>query len=90
MIGIYQIFNTLNGKAYVGSSRHIDTRWKQHIGSLGRGDYHSILLQRAWDKYGSEAFDFEVIQECSENQLIDEEQFWLNILNFQQNQLSIS
>ena len=31
MIGIYKITNKLNGKVYIGQSRDIDARWRQHI-----------------------------------------------------------
>jgi predicted GIY-YIG superfamily endonuclease len=29
-IGIYKIENLLNGKIYIGQSKHIETRWSEH------------------------------------------------------------
>lgn len=30
MSGVYQIYNTVNGKRYIGSSIHIEQRFKEH------------------------------------------------------------
>jgi group I intron endonuclease len=54
--GLYEIYNTSNGKRYVGSSVNIASRLKQHTAMLVRGRHHSVALQRAWDKYGAESF----------------------------------
>jgi group I intron endonuclease len=61
--GVYQIRNIINNKRYIGSSaRGIYNRWKLHKSTLNRKIHHSILLQRAWDKYGKENFIFEILE----------------------------
>jgi group I intron endonuclease len=80
MIGIYKIRNKINGKFYIGSSININHRWTIHTNSLKRGDHHSIVLQRAWDKYGPDNFIFEIIEETSNDVLIEREQFYLDEL----------
>lgn len=65
--GIYQIVNSVNGKRYVGSSVNIEARWKHHLWRLTRGDHHSVVLQRAWNKYGKDSFNWIVLQECHED-----------------------
>ena len=30
MIGVYRIFNNINGKSYIGVSNDIEKRWKTH------------------------------------------------------------
>lgn len=60
--GVYIIKNMKNGKVYVGSSADIPTRWCKHRGALDAGTHHSVKLQRAWIKYGREAFSFEVVE----------------------------
>lgn len=72
--GIYEIVNNANGKRYVGSSVDIEKRWRHHLWRLGRGDHHSPALQRAWNKYGGDKFIFNVILECHEDVIHQEEQ----------------
>jgi group I intron endonuclease len=69
LCGIYKITNNANGKIYIGQSINIKARWKDHINSLNRKDSHSVLLQRAWNKYGEEYFSFEILELCTENML---------------------
>lgn len=63
MQGIYRIRNKINGKYYVGSSVDIRSRWQAHRRELDRGDHHDTYLQRAWDKYGGNNFEFELAKE---------------------------
>jgi group I intron endonuclease len=59
--GIYYITNKVNGHKYVGSSVDIEKRWIDHKCALKGGRHHSIYLQRAWDKYGEENFEFKIM-----------------------------
>jgi group I intron endonuclease len=72
--GIYEILNTVNGKRYIGSAIKIAQRWKQHKVALRRGVHHSIPLQRAWDKYGEQAFKFLPVLTCAKSMLLFYEQ----------------
>lgn len=75
--GIYIIKNLANGKVYVGSSANISARWCKHRIALEAGTHHSVKLQRAWAKYGRDAFSFEVvaIEKNREKRLALEQQF---------------
>lgn len=73
LCGVYKITNNVNGKVYIGQSINIKERWNDHIKSLNRRDSHSILLQRAWNKYKQENFSFEILELCSEDELDDVE-----------------
>lgn len=76
--GIYQIFNKVNGKRYIGSAVDLDKRWKVHKTELNRKRHHSRHLQSAWNIYGESAFVFQVIEYVENaNQLIYKEQGWL-------------
>ena len=55
--GVYAIRNKLDFKMYVGSTNSFKRRMAKHLGDLGKGNHHSILLQRAWNKYGQEMFE---------------------------------
>jgi group I intron endonuclease len=78
--GIYKIQH-IDGKMYVGSAINIDKRWKLHLAQLHSNRHHSILLQRAWNKYGEVAFKFEVLEivDNPTKELLEErEQFWMD------------
>jgi group I intron endonuclease len=67
--GIYAIISP-SGKQYIGSSNHIDRRWRAHRSLLRRGTHHSPALQRAWDKYGEAAITFSVVSEHGASELL--------------------
>jgi len=72
MIGIYKITNP-NGKIYVGQSVDIERRWYHYSKKDTRGQ---PLLNRSIIKYGSENHKFEIIEECSIEQLNEREIYW--------------
>lgn len=76
--GVYQIVNRVNHKVYVGSSHEISYRWKQHRKALVSGTHHCRHLQHAWNLYGADTFEFEVVEHCTEEQLLSREQVWLD------------
>lgn len=62
-IGIYAIKNTSNGKVYIGSTaKSFKVRFNQHISKLRCNKHHCIHLQNAFNKYGEEIFDFEILE----------------------------
>jgi hypothetical protein len=78
--GVYRITCLITNKDYIGSSsRDIYRRLKDHRGFLRRGVHHSVLLQRAWNKYGASAFLFQIIEKCSAELCIEREQYWMDI-----------
>lgn len=72
--GIYKITNTVNGKVYVGSAVDLPRRIRMHRWRLRNGRHVNPKLQAAWDKYGLEAFVFEVLFICTPEHLLDYEQ----------------
>lgn len=76
MQGIYKIINKANGKYYVGSAIDFDARWWTHRDALLKGNHSNVYLQGAWDKYGEEAFSFEISEEVNGDraQLLEVEQ----------------
>lgn len=78
--GVYEIVNTVNGHRYIGSSVDIINRWRVHKSALGLSKHHSPYLQRSWDKYGQDFFEFTVLECCEKEQLIDREQYFIDTL----------
>src|SRR5258708_4672651 len=78
--GIYRIVNTINGLFYLGSAVDLRRRWRLHYNELQRNDHHNSKLQRAWNKYGPDAFTFEVLEFVLSPFLLAREQYWLDKL----------
>lgn len=77
---IYLIRNKINGKFYLGSTKNLHKRKLKHFRDLKNKKHHSIYLQRSYDKYGVDNFEFIVI-ETSFNYL-QREQWLLNLIDF--------
>lgn len=75
--GIYKLTNLVNGMTYVGQALSIADRWRQHIKrGLGAETATKNKLYPAMKEYGVENFSFEIIEECSPEELYDKEQKW--------------
>lgn len=77
---IYEILCTENGRKYIGSAVDADKRWVMHVTQLASGRHHSKHLQRAWDKYGEDAFSFRIVERCDRESLIAREQHYIDTL----------
>jgi len=75
---VYVVRNWLNGKKYIGSTVNGYTRFCDHQANLRRGKHHSIILQRAWNKYGEDAFVFEIVEHTTLETLLQREQHYLD------------
>lgn len=85
MIGIYKFTNKINGKSYIGQSTDIDKRRKIHIqraynNSESNKEYEKAFY-RAIRKYGIDSFSFEVLKNCSQEELNQWEQYYINLYN---------
>lgn len=79
--GVYIIKNKVNNCCYIGGSIDIKGRWRRHKSELKRGTHHSKILQRAWDEYKEDNFEFSIIELCEEKELTEKEQEYLDKLN---------
>jgi len=69
LCGIYKITNEVNNKVYIGASLDIRNRWKGHRHGL-RNDLHNNLgLQKDWNMYQENNFNFQVIEQCEPENL---------------------
>lgn len=81
MIGIYKIKNKVNGKVYIGQSIDIKRRWYAHKNELGRQVHCNSHMQKSWNKYGEENFEFSILEECDLNDIDEKEIFWISYYN---------
>lgn len=74
MIGIYKYTNKNDGKVYIGRSVNIIKRKWEHLYNPSSFSYFDKTLR----ELGEENFDFEVIEECSIQELQEREKYWIN------------
>ena len=60
--GIYKITNLVNGKVYIGASKNIEKRWREHRSG------HTTIAEYI-QTFGLDNFKFEVLLECPEDML---------------------
>ena len=75
MIGIYKITKKENGKSYIGQSNDIERRFSEHKIKI------DIPIEVAIKKYGTDAFNFEIIEECPLDKLDEREKYWIAFYN---------
>lgn len=77
--GIYLIM--AEHREYVGSSKNILKRWKDHKRSLENNKHHNSTFQNIFNKYGKSIFDCYLITSCKEEELEDFENYYINLIN---------
>lgn len=78
--GVYKIVR--DSKVYVGSSKHIIRRWKDHIKLSKRASYiKTMKLNNALKKHDISSFIFSVLEETPINLMREREQFWIDALD---------
>lgn len=74
--GIYKIENLINNKKYIGQSVDVEKRLNKHKWELSV-NRDSLHLQASYNKYGKDNFSFEIIEECTEEELDKKEQYYI-------------
>lgn len=82
--GIYQITNMVNGKVYVGSAVNFRTRFNGHIRDLRGNKHHSKYLQRAFNKYGSNSFEWEILKVIEKSENVTTKQYGKLLCKYEQ------
>lgn len=94
IIGVYKISNVINKKYYIGYSKDVSRRWREHKRKFKNGCHDNSYFQNSYKKYGEENFVYELIHKCNtideakkieltylENKLIRNELYNLNYDN---------
>lgn len=79
---IYCIRCNANGRVYIGRTKNLEQRIRQHLSELRRGykkEMRNPLFQEDFDKYGEESFSYYVLErDVSPGDVVDRENYWIN------------
>ncbi|MFW5872282.1 MAG: GIY-YIG nuclease family protein [bacterium] len=77
--GIYKIINLENGKFYLGSTKNLKKRKREHFWALRKNRHNNPYLQNSFNKHGKEKFKFKIVKIVkNESDLLDVEQKYLD------------
>lgn len=61
MYYIYEIYNKVSGKKYIGMTTDHFKRYSQHMQLLSRGEHTEKVMQKDYVMYGEDSFDYRLI-----------------------------
>jgi len=88
--GIYGLYNTINGKWYVGQSVDLEKRKSGHFYRLRNGTHTNQHLQHSFAKYGCDSFEFRILEEVPENMLDVRECAWIDFYKSDQSRFGFN
>ena len=79
--GVYKISSIINPeRIYIGHSVNIGKRWRDHVRELFKNKHGCHKLQNHYNKYGSNDLIFSLILLCDDNDLVTDEQYFIDTL----------
>lgn len=80
--GIYKITNLINNKVYVGKTNNFYKRYYCYKSAIKRQDINKInqYFLNSINKYGSDNFEFSIIEFCNIEDLKSRELYWIKKL----------
>jgi group I intron endonuclease len=78
---IYKIENSLNFEFYIGSTINLKKRYYTHLNHIRSNKNTCVKLIRAVNKYKEENFIFSIIEICEISNILNREQYYLDLLN---------
>ena len=86
--GIYKITNTITGDFYIGSSKNVKRRWREHKFPSRWREHPNSQLYLDMNKYGLDKFDFQILAEVEPDYLKVIEQQFIETLKPAYNQMN--
>ena len=77
--GIYMFRNKNNGKVYIGQSKYLHSRYREHKCELLSGTHHNSYFQRAVNAHGYDAFEYSVLEHCPVADLDNREAYYIDL-----------
>lgn len=77
--GIYCISFNGSDKKYIGSSVDLRERKARHLTQLRKQKHNNQIMQKMFNKYGEDSFNFKVIENIdNKNKLVEKEQYYID------------
>ena len=87
MIGVYRITNSITNEYYIGSSRNVQRRWREHRNTSRWNEHHNSRLYTDMKQYGTDKFIFEIVEEVVDiADLHSREQYYIELYHPAYNQ----
>lgn len=79
MTGIYKITNLINNQCYIGQSVDIEQRWRREYSNAfnPKNISYNYPLSKDFRNFSKENFNFEILEECSIEELNKKEKYWI-------------
>ena len=77
--GIYMIINRTNGKVYIGQSRRMFFRKREHFDALKKHKHPNKDMQK--DFNCKHIFEWHIVEYCNIEQLNEREKYWIDYYN---------
>ena len=77
---VYKITNTITGDFYIGSSKNVKERWRNHKKPSVWKRFPNNPMYQYMKKYGVDKFSFEILAEVEVEQLKEKEQQFIETL----------
>lgn len=78
--GIYKITNIVTKECYIGQAVDVATRWNEHAKcGLGIDTPAGNKLYAAMQEYGLESFSWELLEQCSREELNEKERYYIDL-----------
>ncbi|MEO3944804.1 GIY-YIG nuclease family protein [Gorillibacterium sp. CAU 1737] len=70
-MGVTQIRNKENGKLFLDSHSNLKNKWITLKMQLDMGRFANRELQKEWQQYGADAFEYEVLEQKEADEVTD-------------------
>lgn len=89
--GVYRWTNKVNGKIYIGSSADLSKRLRNYFNISYLKDLkHIMIIYKALLAHGLDNFKLEILEYCDCSQLIEREQYYIDLLKPEYNVLKVA
>ena len=85
---IYRITNKVTNNFYIGSSKDVKKRWSEHKRQSTWKQHPNNQLYKDMQKYGTNKFSFQILEEVEEGKLKEVEQQFIETLKPTYNQMN--